>query len=233
MRGRHPSRWRTRTTTWRGGGSVAVRGRGCDGAGGRVRRAGSPARGPGCVDTRDPVASVHGVLAAFPGEWLLIFDNAPDRASVEAFLPPDGPGQVLITSQNPAWPGQPLNVPMLDLDVAAGFLVDRTSDPDLQAARDLADALGGLPLALSRPPHTSRPLRALWPVTWPCSGTGGLSCFPVAGRPDTTRRWPAPGRWRSTACSRPHRTRSACCGCWRSARPRQSRCACCCTPPGP
>ena len=29
------------------------------------------------ADTRDPVASVHGVLAAFPDPWLLIFDNAP------------------------------------------------------------------------------------------------------------------------------------------------------------
>jgi hypothetical protein len=43
-------------------------------------------------DTRDPVASVHAVLAAFPGEWLLVFDNAPDRASVEGFLPPGGAG---------------------------------------------------------------------------------------------------------------------------------------------
>ena len=102
------------------------------------------------VDTRDPVASVHAVLAAFPATWLLIFDNAADMASVGTFLPPAGPGQVLITSQNPTWPGQPLNVPMLDRDVAAGFLVDRTSDPDLQAARDLADELGGLPLALEQ-----------------------------------------------------------------------------------
>ena len=99
---------------------------------------------------RDPVASVHAVLAAFPAPWLLIFDNAADMASVRAFLPPAGPGQVLITSQNPTWPGQPLNLPMLDRDVAAGFLVDRTSDPDLQAARDLADELGGLPLALEQ-----------------------------------------------------------------------------------
>ena len=30
------------------------------------------------VDIRDPVVSVHGLLAAFPDEWLLIFDNAPE-----------------------------------------------------------------------------------------------------------------------------------------------------------
>ena len=39
---------------------------------------------------------------------------------------------------------------MLDPDVAAGFLVNRTGDPDRQAARDLADVLGGLPLALEQ-----------------------------------------------------------------------------------
>jgi hypothetical protein len=103
------------------------------------------------VDTRDPVASVHGVLAAFPHAWLLIFDNAPDRASVEAFLPPAGPGRVLITSQSALWSrGQALEVQVLDTEVAAGFLVDRTGDPDRQAATDLASTLGGLPLALEQ-----------------------------------------------------------------------------------
>ena len=62
----------------------------------------------GLADVRDPVASVHAVLARFAAPWLLIFDNAADMASVAAFLPPAGPGRVLITSQNPAWPGQPL-----------------------------------------------------------------------------------------------------------------------------
>ena len=55
-------------------------------------------------DARDPVASVHGVLAGFPGEWLLVFDNAPDRASLWRFLPPAGAGRVLITSRNALWP---------------------------------------------------------------------------------------------------------------------------------
>jgi hypothetical protein len=46
------------------------------------------------------VPSVHAVLARFQAPWLLIFDNAADMASVAAFLPPAGPGRVLITSQN-------------------------------------------------------------------------------------------------------------------------------------
>jgi hypothetical protein len=103
------------------------------------------------VDPRDPVASVHGMLAAFPGEWLLIFDDAPDRATVEAFLPPAGQGRVLITSRNPNWPpGQVLEVPVLETEAAAGFLVSRTGDPDEQAATELATELGGLALALEQ-----------------------------------------------------------------------------------
>ena len=101
-------------------------------------------------DTRDPVASVHAVLAKFQAGWLLIFDNAVGMASVEAFLPPAGPGRVLITSQNPNWPGQVLDVPVLDPEAAAGFLVSRTGDPDRRAALDLASELGGLPLALEQ-----------------------------------------------------------------------------------
>ena len=104
----------------------------------------------GLADTRDPVASVHAVLARFPAPWLLVFDNATDLASIAEFLPPAGPGQVLITSQNPNWPGQPLRIPELRPDVAADFLVNRTGDPDRQAARDLAEILGGLPLALEQ-----------------------------------------------------------------------------------
>ena len=104
----------------------------------------------GFADARDPVASVHAVLARFPAPWLMVFDNAADMASVTAFLPPAGPGRVLITSQNPAWPGQVLEVPMLDEEVAAGFLVNRTGDLDRRAAQDLASMLGGLPLALEQ-----------------------------------------------------------------------------------
>jgi len=101
--------------------------------------------------THDPVASVHAVLAASPATWLLVFDNAPDRAAVEAFLPPAGPGRVLVTSQSAVWPpGQGREVSVLDTQVAAGFLVTRTGDADHQAASELATELGGLPLALEQ-----------------------------------------------------------------------------------
>ena len=56
------------------------------------------------ADARDPVASVHAVLAAFPAGWLLVFDNAPGQGAVQPFLPPAGRGRVLVTSQSAIWP---------------------------------------------------------------------------------------------------------------------------------
>ena len=103
------------------------------------------------TDDPDPVASVHAALAASSSPWLLIFDNAPSSASVEAFRPPAGHGWVLITSQNQNWPpGLILDVPVLSRDAAADFLVNRTGDPDTNASLDLAGELDGLPLALEQ-----------------------------------------------------------------------------------
>jgi hypothetical protein len=103
------------------------------------------------VDARDPVASVHAVLAAFPADWLLVFDNAPGQGAVQPFLPPAGRGRVLVTSQSAIWPpGWAVQVPPLDTQIAAGFLVNQTGDPDQQAATGLAEGVGGLPLALAQ-----------------------------------------------------------------------------------
>jgi hypothetical protein len=97
------------------------------------------------------VASVHGLLARQAAGWLIVFDNARDWASIKPFLPPAGPGRMLITTQNQHWPpGHVLDVPVLDAEIAAGFLVDRTGDPDRAGAGKLAMELGGLPLALEQ-----------------------------------------------------------------------------------
>jgi hypothetical protein len=102
-------------------------------------------------DPRDSVTSVHTLLARAEASWLVVFDNAPSRAAVERFVPPAGPGRVVITTQNQHWPpGQALEVPVLDLEVAADFLVNRTGDPDRMAARELATEMGALPLALEQ-----------------------------------------------------------------------------------
>ena len=107
--------------------------------------------GRDAADTRDPVATVHGVLAAYPQEWLLVFDNADGQEAVQRFLPPAGRGRVLITSQSAVWPhGQAVEVPVLGTEVGAALLVSRTGDPNEQVATELAAELGGLPLALEQ-----------------------------------------------------------------------------------
>jgi hypothetical protein len=49
------------------------------------------------------VARLRGELAR-RDRWLLVFDNAGDPRALSRLLP-EGPGQVLITSRNPAWRG--------------------------------------------------------------------------------------------------------------------------------
>lgn len=105
----------------------------------------------GPVGVQDPVAAVHAMLARQETTWLLIFDNAPEAASLERFLPPTGPGQILVTTQSQHWPpGCSLEVPVLDTRAAAEFLTSRTGSADRAAAADLARELGGLPLALEQ-----------------------------------------------------------------------------------
>jgi hypothetical protein len=98
----------------------------------------------------DPLAAVHRALAD-AGGWLLVFDNAPGAEAMEALVPPVGDGRVLITSRSALWPpGQGLEVPVLDFEVAADFLATRTGDTDRRAAVGLAEAVGGLPLVLEQ-----------------------------------------------------------------------------------
>ena len=152
VRARPAWRWSTRTGIWpRWGcaGSSRPRIRRCWRRSSRCWR---PSWGRGRRRTRG--IRWPRCMRCWPGlqaGWLVVFDNVPDRASVERFVPPAGPGRVLITTQNQHWPpGQALDVPVLDPEVAADFLVDRTGDPDRAAARELAAELGGLPLALEQ-----------------------------------------------------------------------------------
>jgi tetratricopeptide (TPR) repeat protein len=84
--------------------------------------------------------------------WLLIFDNAPDANSLRNYMPKGGAGHVLITSRFPNWRGiaSPLTVKALPLDKATEFLINRTEQLDEAAAGELAEKLGGLPLALEQ-----------------------------------------------------------------------------------
>ncbi|WP_345580095.1 tetratricopeptide repeat protein [Nonomuraea rosea] len=105
------------------------------------------------VDAADPVTQVHAALAARADSWLLIIDNAIDAVALRTVLPPVGQGHVIVTSRSAHWPSiQGWEVSALDGDIAADFLISRTASDrdDHEAARRVAEQLGGLPLALEQ-----------------------------------------------------------------------------------
>src|SRR5439155_15830513 len=82
---------------------------------------------------------------------LLVVDNL-DRVVVEAmrqWLPADLPGHLIVTSRSRHGSVR-LGLEPLPPDVATDFLLDRTAKNDPRAARAIAEALGGLPLALEQ-----------------------------------------------------------------------------------
>ncbi|NOR49311.1 MAG: tetratricopeptide repeat protein, partial [Methanosarcinaceae archaeon] len=85
-------------------------------------------------------------------KWLLVFDNAKDRADVNDYLPQGKTGHVLITSRNANWRDTAtlLDVKVLERKESVDFLLKRTGYTDREAADALADALGDLPLALEQ-----------------------------------------------------------------------------------
>lgn len=93
-------------------------------------------------------AVVHQWLAEHD-DWLLIFDNAEAPTDLKGWLPTNPAGHALITSRNPAWGvhAQKCAVTEWDAPTAAAFLLERTGDANDSAALELAEKLGGLPLA--------------------------------------------------------------------------------------
>jgi tetratricopeptide (TPR) repeat protein len=83
--------------------------------------------------------------------WLLIFDNADDPKQLEPYLP-TGVGHVLITSRNQAWThsAEPLEVDVFSREESVAHLLRHIPQLDLEDARQVADALGHLPLAIEQ-----------------------------------------------------------------------------------
>jgi tetratricopeptide (TPR) repeat protein len=83
--------------------------------------------------------------------WLLVVDNLdrPVAEKMRHWLPPDLPGHLIITSRSPHGLAR-LALEPLPMEVAAGFLLRRTGKDDAAAARDIAETVGGLPLALEQ-----------------------------------------------------------------------------------
>ena len=96
------------------------------------------------------VARLLGELAR-RDRWLVVFDNAEDPRALSRLLP-EGPGQVLITSRNPAWRGIADVVGVREFTRAESTALARRLAPDLTAAEAdrVADAVGDLPLAVEQ-----------------------------------------------------------------------------------
>jgi tetratricopeptide (TPR) repeat protein len=85
------------------------------------------------------------------GRWLLVLDNLDQPVQVEArrWLAPGLAGHVLITSRFRLGTTR-VNLEPLPLETASEFLLQRTGQPDAVAARIIAQAVDGLPLALEQ-----------------------------------------------------------------------------------
>ena len=88
------------------------------------------------------VARLLGELAR-RDRWLVVFDNAEDPRALSRFLP-EGPGQVLITSRNPAWRGIAATVGVREFTRAESIALLRRLAPELTEAEAdrVAEAVG-------------------------------------------------------------------------------------------
>lgn len=84
--------------------------------------------------------------------WLLVFDAAESPEAVRKFFPSNGPGEILVTSRNPAWAGvaRPVEVSVFRRDESKELLRRRGPDISDGDADQIADKLGDLPLAIEQ-----------------------------------------------------------------------------------
>jgi tetratricopeptide (TPR) repeat protein len=84
--------------------------------------------------------------------WLLVFDAAESPEAVRKFFPSNGPGEILVTSRNPAWAGvaRPVEVSVFRREESKELLRRRGPDISDDDADQIADKLGDLPLAIEQ-----------------------------------------------------------------------------------
>jgi hypothetical protein len=115
------------------------------------------------TDQLKVVEAVKHWLATHKG-WLLLFDNADDLSQLAPFLPAQHPGAILLTTRAAQTQpiAEPLQVELMDELRGAEFLLRRArillpgktlaemAPEDQQAAHQLCQHVGGLPLALDQ-----------------------------------------------------------------------------------
>lgn len=84
-------------------------------------------------------------------DWLVVFDNAQSPDDLAGMLPHGG-GHILITSRNRVWSGMATQVDLEEFTRADSvkFVSKRSGRDEPEAAGELADELGDLPLALAQ-----------------------------------------------------------------------------------
>ena len=82
--------------------------------------------------------------------WTLVYDDCPDPEAIATLRPPAGDGTVLVTSRHRGWGriGCTVAVGVLDDAASVHVLTSTSGDDNPAAAAELAEQMGGLPLAL-------------------------------------------------------------------------------------
>jgi len=103
-------------------------------------------------DAEGIATRVRGWLEADGWQCILVFDNAVDIDGLRRFLPAAGDAEVVVTSTRQAAGllGTSVPVDVFTKDEALAFLAERTGRAGDADARELADELGCLPLALAQ-----------------------------------------------------------------------------------
>ncbi|WP_245645246.1 FxSxx-COOH system tetratricopeptide repeat protein [Pseudonocardia acaciae] len=109
---------------------------------------------PGSGEAHTAVPAVREALRVGKhySKWLLVFDSAESPDAVRPFFPTNGPGEILVTSRNPAWAGvaRPLEVAVFSREESKELLKRRGPEIADADADRLAEKLGDLPLAIEQ-----------------------------------------------------------------------------------